>query len=368
MQISFQKTFFVIATIFALFAAMIFAKSILFPFSLALMISFILFPLVKRIEKWGANSIMATFLSLLISSIIIIGFIVLFSTQLIELSSELNDFSAKIMGLFTDLLIFVNKNISFLDDLNREELLKEGQAWLKNSAGLLVGKTVSNTSSFLTGSITILIYSFLILIYRNSLTNAFVKFASQNNKDRVFNMFKNIQQVGQKYLSGMFILIVILGFANSIGLWIIGIDSPFLFGFLAATLSIIPYVGTTLGATIPVLYAFMAYDQLWMPIAVIILFWAVQLIESNFLSPKIVGSSLNVNPLAAILSLIIGAAVWGIAGMVLFLPFAAMLKVFCDQFEELRPVAMLINNHDEADKEEGSKLSKKIASWFSRSS
>ncbi len=94
-------------------------------------------------------------------------------------------------------------------------------------------------------------------------------------------MFINVQKVGQRYLSGMFILIIVLGLANSIGLWIIGIDSPFLFGFLAAALSIIPYIGTTLGAGIQVLYAFISHDALWVPLSVIVLFWSVQLIESN---------------------------------------------------------------------------------------
>ncbi|MDX1373493.1 MAG: AI-2E family transporter, partial [Nitrososphaeraceae archaeon] len=139
---------------------------------------------------------------------------------------------------------------------------------------------------------------------------------------------------------------------------------PFLFGFLAATLSIIPYIGTTLGATIPVLYAFMSHDSLFIPLAVAILFWAIQLIESNFLSPKVVGSSLNVNPLAAILSLIIGAAVWGVAGMILFLPLTAMLKVFCQEFDELKPIAMLINDEDAIDSKSDSGIIRRIRAWF----
>jgi predicted PurR-regulated permease PerM len=168
----------------------------------------------------------------------------------------------------------------------------------------------------------------------------------------------------------MFLLIIILGFANSIGLLIIGIDSPFLFGFLAAILSIVPYIGTTIGATIPVLYALMSSDSIWVPVAVMVLFWSIQTIESNFLSPKIVGSSVNVNALVAILSLLIGASVWGIAGMILFLPFAAMLRVVCEEFEQLKPIAMLISDDISGDKTEGGKTSKwieKIKTFYSSS-
>nr|MDA3816036.1 AI-2E family transporter [Prolixibacteraceae bacterium] len=133
-----------------------------------------------------------------------------------------------------------------------------------------------------------------------------------------------------------------VGLANSLGLLIIGIDNPFLFGFLGAALAIIPYIGTTMGAIIPVIYTFVSYDSVWMAVAVAILFWAVQLVTDNFLTPRIVGGSLKINALTAILSLFIGAAVWGLAGMVLFLPFAAMLKVICEEFEELKPIALII--------------------------
>jgi predicted PurR-regulated permease PerM len=90
------------------------------------------------------------------------------------------------------------------------------------------------------------------------------------------------------------------------------------------------------------------------------MFWGIQTIESNFLSPKIVGSSLNVNALAAILSLLIGASVWGIAGMVLFLPFAAILKVICEEFDQLKPIAMLISDDISNDKVKQQKTTEKI--------
>ncbi len=70
-------------------------------------------------------------------------------------------------------------------------------------------------------------------------------------------MIKSVQQVGKRYLVGMILIMIILGFINSIGLVIIGLDNPFLFGFMAAVLAIVPYVGTTIGAAIPILYAFM---------------------------------------------------------------------------------------------------------------
>ena len=299
--------------------------------------------------------------------VIIGGGITLFSTQIMSLSSELEDFSGKILKTFTDIIVFINSNVRFIDDLNGEELIEKGKDWLKASAGSLVSSTFKSTALFITGLITIIIFTFLFLIYRKGLTLAFVTFGDDENRVKIFRMLKKVQSVGKMYLSGMFLLMIILGMANSTGLWIIGIDSPFLFGFLAAILSIVPYIGTTLGASIPVLYAFMSTDSLWVPIAVIILFWVIQTVESNFLSPMIVGSSLNVNALVAILSLLIGALVWGIAGMILFLPFVSMLKVICEEFDQLKPIAMIISNdisHDETKKPRITNRIKRMKAWF----
>lgn len=367
MNLSFSKLFFILAFIFGLFAVMIIGRSVLIPLSMALLISFILFPVVQKLEAWGINRLLAALLSLLMLFLILGGFLTLFSTQIMNFSDQIAGFTEKLMDTLSEVIVYVNGNVNFIDDLNREELIEEGKSWLQASSGTLLQSTFSTTATFFTGIFTTIIFTFLILIYRDGLTKAFVSFGEEENRERIFRMLQKIQRVGKQYLSGMFILILILGFANSIGLLLIGIDNPFLFGFLAALLSIVPFVGTTIGAIIPALYAFISSDSLWVPVAVVIWFWAIQVIESNFLNPKIVGSSLNVNALVAILSLLVGAAVWGVAGMILFLPFASILKVICEEFEQLKPIAMLISNDISGDEKKAAKTSRwieKVKGWF----
>ena len=370
MNLSFQRLFFALGTVLALFAALILAKSVLIPISFALLISFILLPLTKRFESWGVSRILGALFSILTMILIIGGGIYLFSTQIIGLSEEFGQFQDRIISAFADATVFVNKNVNIIPNLEPNELPNRIKAWLSESTGLLVSKTFSTTATFLTGLLGTIIFTFLILIYRNGLTQAIIRFSPEANRERVFKMFKSVQQVGKKYLFGMILLIVIIGMANSLGLWIIGIDNPILFGFLGSALSIIPYVGTTFGAIIPMLYAFVSSDRLWPVLAVAMLFWSVQLITDNFLSPKIVGGSLNINALAAILSLIIGALVWGVAGMILFLPFTAMLKIVCEEYEELRPIAMLIGTQNVKEDDGGHhytlKKIEKVKGWVSK--
>ena len=370
MNMSFQKLFYALATVFGLFAILILARPILIPLAFALFMSFILFPLVKKFESWGMKKVLSAFLSILTVILIIAGGIYLFSTQLIQLSKELSDFQDRIIQTFADVTVYINKNVNIISNLEKNELSDKMKDMFKESSGTLASKTFTTSTTFLAGLFGTIIFTFLILIYRNGLTQALMGFFPDDKKERVFKMFKSIQKVGQKYLSGMMLLISITGMLNSFGLLIIGIDNPFLFGFLGAILAIVPYVGTTLGAIIPVLYAFVSFDSLWPVAAVALLFWVVQLLTDNFLSPKIVGGSLRINALASILSMIIGALVWGVAGMILFLPFTSMLKVFCAEFEELKPIALLIGNHDYKEKDHGIKYIKrrftKVKGWASK--
>ncbi len=369
MKISFQKLFYAIATVFALFAILVLAKSILIPLGIALLMSFILFPLARKFEKWGVKRIFAAFLSIFVVVLMIGGVISFFSSQIVDLSNEFANFQDKIILAFADVTIYIDKNVGFVH-LEKNELFGRMKSWLSESTGSLVMNSINSTTSFLSGLLGTVIFTFLILIYRKGLTEAFVGFFPDEKRARVLKMFKSVQHVGQDYMLGMLLTTVIIGLANSIGLWIIGIDNPFLFGFLGAMLSIIPYIGTISGAVIPILYAFASNNSGWMMLSVAVLFWAVQLISDNFLTPKIVGGSLKINALASILSLIIGAVVWGVIGMILFLPFVAMLKVVCEEYDDLKPVALLLASQDDDKKDDSGKFMsawvKKAGSWFSK--
>ena len=312
MHLSFKNMFYALASVFLIFAVLVLAKTLLIPLGFALLISFILLPLANLIERQGPGRISAAIMTMVIVVLILGGGIAFFSTQILHLSNELTNFKDVIVNSFTDITVYINHNVSFIEKLDKDELFNRITNWLSESSGYLVTQTFSGSASFFTGFIATAIYTFLLLIYRRALTHAITEFYRIEHRTRAKELLKELQKVGQKYLTGTLILIVIIGLLNSIGLWIIGIDNPFLFGFLGAMLSIVPYVGTIAGAVIPILYAFITQGSPGMALAVGLLFWFVQLVSDNFLSPKIVGGTLRVNALAALLSLIAGALTWGV--------------------------------------------------------
>lgn len=344
MQFSFKQFFFFAGSAFLLIAFLHFARDLMVPVAFSLLFAFILYPVSCFLERWGVGRIVSILLSMLLVVLVASGVIFLFSAMVLKVSDELTDFGSKLMELFSDVIVFANENVPIFIDISKESLIEDGTAWLKESWGGLVSTTFSGTFSLFTGAFLVAIYTFLLLLYRGGIVRAIKSAASKEHRDEVSLMISDIQQVGQSYLFGMMLLILILGTLNSIGLWIIGLEHAFLFGFLAGLLVLIPYAGTLIGGLLPTLYALMTHDSLWMPVAVIALFWLIQTLEGNFLSPKIIGGKLSINALTAIFSLIMGGYLWGIAGMILFLPYAAIVKITFSHIEPLKPLSLLMGD------------------------
>ena len=83
---------------------------------------------------------------------------------------------------------------------------------------------------------------------------------------------------------------------------------------------------------------------MWQPLAIVALYSTVQTIEGNLITPKVVGSSVEINPLAAIISLLIGGAVWGVSGLILALPLVAIVRIVFEHIDMLKPIALLLSS------------------------
>jgi predicted PurR-regulated permease PerM len=272
------------------------------------------------------------------------GLVYLFSNQIINLLGDFDQFQAKLSVLMPNVVDFLNQKVRIIPRFQEEEIVDAGQNLLKESGLNVMSMTVNNTFSIVSGAVMTFVCAFLLLIYRGGLKKVLVSMAQNDYKKQTESMIYEVQKVGQQYLLGMSIMILILSIANSTILILFGLEHPILFGLLAALLAIVPYVGTTLGAAIPVLFAFFTKESIWIPLGIAASFWFVQLIESNVLSPKIVGTHLKINALTAIIALFIGGYLWGIIGMALFLPLTAIFRVFCKYFEQLEPIAMLMSD------------------------
>lgn len=345
MSFSVQHIFYALMAAMGFVAIAYFGRSVIIPMALGLLLAFILYPVCGFLEskiKTRSGAIIVTFFLVIT---LVLGIVVLFSAQVVEISKQFGDFRARMQEMLASLTTFINENILVNSDVSEQQIVKASKEWAAKKSGKWVGDTLTSTTAIFFDLVLMLIYTFLLLLYRTGLKKALVNFASSDKQELYTDMLEKMQKVGQNYLSGMFIVILILGVLNSLGLFLLGIEYAFFFGFMAAILAIIPYIGTIVGGAIPTLFALMTYDSVWYPLGVIAIFWAVQTLEGNFLSPKIVGGKLSLNPLASILALIVGNLIWGIPGMILSLPYLAILKVACDHYTQLQPVGFLLGDN-----------------------
>lgn len=337
-----QKGFYIIAFLVLSVFAMIEAKGLLIPLTYSVLISFILYPICAFFERKGIPRIFSILLSFLLVVAGLFGLFYFFSTQVVDIVNEFEDFRGKLLGLVHQGVEQYNKIVpnSKLDD---ESLLNQMQDWLSNSSSSILSGTFNQTANFFSGLLLLPIYVFLFLLYRTGIRSVLLGFVQSEYRTAFNSLLGDVQQVGQKYIGGLVLLIIIIGLLDSIALWIIGVDSPFFFGYLAACLAVIPYVGTAMGALLPAFYALMNHSPST-ALYVLIAFWIVQVVDGNFLTPKIIGGGVSLNPLAAILSLVAGGFVWGVSGMILFIPLAAILKIICQNYTELEPIAGLMGD------------------------
>ena len=344
-HISLDNAWKLLLTIILFFYAITASSTILIPIVFSLFLAIILNPLVSALEKRGVNHILAIVLvMILIICLLSIGvyYVSIQSKNLIsdipDLAEKFNSFLDQMALMFTELTGFSSTEQLALIKKNANQFISSGSSFFSDA--------ISATSSFLTFISIVPIYIFFMLLYKRNFKN-FLQLISKDDGDDLIEIVKEIQRMVYSYMSGLLIVISIIAILNSIGLGLLGIKYAIFMGVLSAILTIIPYIGIILGALLPLVVALLTKDSLLYPLGVIAVFALVQFLEGNFITPNIVGNKVNVNPLAAIIGLLIGGACWGIIGMILAIPILGITQIVMRHFDDLQPYALLLSSHHE---------------------
>ena len=230
-------------------------------------------------------------------------------------------------------------------------------------AGKGIMAALAGVGSFLTNIVLVLVYIFLFIFFRSRLKNFVIKLVARNEQKNAVDTINKAQKVSQKYLTGLFMMIVCLWIMYSIGFSIVGVKNPFFFAILCGLLEIVPFIGNLTGTLLTVLIALAQGQGANVVIGIVITYAVVQFLQTYILEPLVVGAEVNINPLFTIVGLVAGEMLWGIAGMVLAIPLLGIFKIVCDHVEALQPYGYLIGQ----DRKRGGTLGKKITAVFKRS-
>ena len=322
--------------------------SILLPLFFAALLSVLLLPMVRRLENRGWPSVLAIIAALLVMVLAITGLIMVFGYQLMELRAELPLLQQKLLVLFNQGQQWGHQRFG-LDVMSKEELIDKSMESFKKSAGGYLGSTLSTTAGVLSVLTLVPIYIFCFLYYRDHMRQFMFRFVAPDKRTSVLHTLDNIQSVVQAYISGLLTVIFIVAVLNAIGLLVLGVKFAIFFAAFASVMAVIPYIGIMVGAAIPALVTLVETGSPARAAAVVGVFMVVQFLEGNFITPMVTGSKVSINPMAAIVALILGGELWGTAGMILSIPLVAVLKVVFDANKSLEPWGFLLGDISELD-------------------
>ncbi|RAI87945.1 AI-2E family transporter [Algoriphagus yeomjeoni] len=336
---------FIIVLVFLL----IVGKSLLVPLFMGGFFAILFTPIAIWLESKKVPKILACIISLLMMTALVGGLLTFVISNVAEFTQDFDDVSGRLTEYAHAVDEWAMDNFSYdtaLAEKANTDYLKNLLTEHSSSIGDFALKTVGS----LTGLVLIPVFMFFFLLYRNHLTNVIIHIYKDKDPELVKLRIVNLRKVILNYIVGVIKVMGILAILNITAFSLLGIKHAVFFGTLGAILNIIPYVGPFFGAMLPMIYSFLTKDSLFYPAGVLVCYQVIQMIEGNFLTPKIVGGNVNLNAFITFLGLIVGGSIWGVAGMILIIPSMAILREIFDLSDGTRPFALLLGEEKDLEK------------------
>ncbi|RME61540.1 MAG: AI-2E family transporter [Candidatus Dadabacteria bacterium] len=161
-----------------------------------------------------------------------------------------------------------------------------------------------------------------------------LKLVPVRRREGVREVVLEIDGVLRSYMKGQLVVASILAVMYGVGLWLVGVNFWFILALISGFGNVVPYLGFITGIVLSSLVALVSSGGVWTMLWVWVVYAVVQSIEGNFLTPKIVGSSVGLSPLAVLLSIIAGGMLFGIIGVLVAVPLAGAAKVLFRRWRE----------------------------------
>ena len=334
-------------------------RSIMTPFVLGIVIAYFLDPLADRLEKHMSRSWAVTIIAVVFT--VIITFITLLIVpalvnQIVALVSSLPAVLASAEAFLYGALNWVSEKLPFIDIpvgsipeqgqslssyFESEEggaVLKEIQNFVTSYFGDIASGVKAIVSKIWSGSMAIIgLFSVILVtpvvtIYFlydwNKLMAEVDRWIPRSRVELVRTLAKDVDETLAAFIRGQIMVCVFLAVFYAIALLLVGLNYWLIVGILIGALSFIPYVGAIFGFTVAMVLALFQFDSFGPIIAVLVVFFAGQFLEGQFVTPRLVGNRVGLHPLWVIFALMAGGVLLGFLGVLTAIPLAAVIGVF----------------------------------------
>ena len=299
--------------------ALIYAKSVLIPFTLAIFIVLLVSPVMDfLIKKFKLPSPIAFALTILLVVTVLFTLYNVFSYAIQTIIATADNYNANFTQLMEKTFAYLGK---WGIEMDSRTLIMAIQKQIP--------KIATNTLGFFSATIFVCIFVLFLLI-------------GYNPKNQPKGIYADIIQKIRKYIATKSIVSIITGLLVWLTLSAFGLQLAPVFGMMAFLLNFIPSIGSIIATLLPLPIAFAQFQSPWLITFVILIPGIIQISIGNIIEPKLMGKELSLHPAAILLALSFWGLFWGIIGMFLAVPITAIIRIILMQFDSLKPIGNLL--------------------------
>ncbi|MBZ9778977.1 AI-2E family transporter [Psychroflexus sp. CAK8W] len=337
-----QKINSVLFFCFLLIIGLYYGSSFLIPLTFGIFFTTLVLPISAFFEKkLKFGRMLSSFVSTFILFLVVGGLFFLLIRQFSMFVSDLLERKEDILG-FIDNLREQVVQLTGITLEQQEEVFKDRIFGMIQELQKHLSNLFNNFVDILMDFLVMLIYVFLFLLYRDQFFNFFMKYASSNNNSSAEKIINESKTVANRYLWGRVQVMIALAIMYPITFLAYNLEYSALLIIFGVLITIVPYIGPFVSGLLPVLFMVVFSDSSAEIISFAAIVLVIQLVESYVLEPIIIGSEVKQSPLFIIIAIVLGSVIWGFAGLVLFVPLFAIMKIIFDHTPGLEPLGVLI--------------------------
>jgi len=330
--------------ILAVFYTIYFMRSILLPIVLALLLSYLLRPIVRGLAKLKIPLTVS-------AAVILIGLLVLVGYGISAVATPTVAWLQKAPAGLAELqhkLRPVKKSVAQVTQATSEiEKLATTNAESKAvevKRHPITETFVTRTPEFIASAVFLVILLYFLLVYDQVFIAKLVKLLpALSDKKAAVGIAQDIESQVSRYLFTITAINACLGLAVGTAVGLLGLRNPLMWGVMVALLNFVPYLGALTGIICMTIGAVLSFDSLGYAFIFPAVYLAFGTLEGSFVTPWIMGRSLTLNPVIILLSLTFWGWMWGIVGIVLAVPILAAFKIFCAHIKPMEPLAEFLS-------------------------
>jgi len=320
------------------------AKDILFPFAMAIFVSFILYPVIEFFEKKKIPSSLATLLSIILFAAIIYLLVFLVSDSINQFSSGIEKYQERFDEISKQVESLLSVNMNFMPGSENGDstILKEITDNLSITG--FATSVIGSISSLLSKTFMIILILIFMLLSRNQLRQKIKAAFKGETADRLENIFDNVNIQIRKYIILKTLISITTAVLFMITLAVFGVEFVVVWGILAFVLNFIPNIGSLIATILPIGIAFIQFENPMIALWLTIILIAIQQIMGNLVEPKLLGDRVNLSPIVILFSLVFWGWLWGIWGMFLSVPITVMIKIILENIDATKPISIMMGS------------------------